>query len=292
MGPLTNWIAAARPKTLPAAIAPVLVGAAEASRHNGIDGWPVFICLLFALLVQIATNMANDYFDHIRGADTTERIGPERLVASGKIEPKTMLRVALGVFLFAFLIGLTMVAYRGIEMLAVGILAILLGYAYTGGPYPLAYHGLGDVFVIVFFGLVATVGTYYVIQGDLKFEVFLLGLPLGLLANNILVINNYRDKETDEAAGKRTLVVKLGKGFARTQYAWQLVAAYLCVSLYVGATRSFWPCLVFLTLSIGTKLIVDLRKAEGAELNGLLGLSARLLLFFSALLAIGIVFSN
>ncbi len=160
MGPLTNWIAASRPKTLPAAIAPVLVGAAEASLRQDIEAWPVFICLAFALLVQIATNLANDYFDYIRGADTAERIGPERLVSSGKISPVAMRSAAIGLFALAFAIGLTMVSYRGSEMLVIGILAIVFGYAYTGGPYPLAYHGLGDAFVVFFFGIIATAGTY------------------------------------------------------------------------------------------------------------------------------------
>lgn len=291
-GSLTNWIAAARPKTLPAAIAPVLVGTAEASRSGLIEAWPVFICMAFALFVQIATNLANDYFDFKRGADTEDRLGPERLVASGKIAPETMFRVAISLFVLAFVVGLSMVAYRGSEMLIVGVLAIVFGYAYTGGPYPLAYHGLGDVFVIGFFGLVATMGTYYVIVGELSWNTYLLGLPLGLLANNILVVNNYRDKETDEVAGKRTLVVRFGRGFARSQYTWQLIGAYFSLSVYVGLTQSLWACLALLTIPMGTKLIVDLRETEGAALNGLLARSAKLMLVFSALLALGIALSG
>lgn len=292
MGTLANWIAASRPKTLPAAIAPILVGASEAARQHYIEAWPVFICLVFALLIQIATNMANDYFDYIRGADTEERLGPERLVSSGKIQPKVMLKVSVGLFALAFFVGLTMVSYRGSEMLVVGILAIVFGYAYTGGPYPLAYHGLGDVFVVVFFGLVATVGTYYVILGEVTSPVFLLGLPLGLLANNILVVNNYRDLEADEAAGKRTLVVRFGRKFARVQYVCQLMAAYLCVSMYIGLTRSFWAILMLLTIPIGAGLIVAFRSTEGRSLNQLLGKSAQLLMLFSVLLAGGIFLSS
>ena len=291
MGPLANWIAASRPKTLPAAIAPVLVGSAEAARQNDIETWPVFICLVFALLIQIATNMANDYFDYIRGADTEERIGPERLVSSGRILPKAMIRVAVGLFALAFFVGLTMVSYRGGEMLIVGIVAIVFGYGYTGGPYPLAYHGLGDVFVVLFFGIVATVGTYYVIVGDVTSSAFLLGLPLGLLANNVLVVNNYRDLETDETAGKRTLAVRFGRSFARRQYLWQLVAAFLCVSIYLGMTQNFWAALVFLMIPVGAGLVVALRKTEGVALNQLLGKTARLLLLFSILLAGGIFLS-
>ncbi len=291
MGPLANWIEASRPKTLPAAIAPVLVGSAEAARQNDIEAWPVFICLVFALLVQVATNMANDYFDYIRGADTEERVGPERLVSSGKVQPKAMIRVAVGLFALAFFVGLTMVSYRGSEMLIVGILAIVFGYAYTGGPYPLAYHGLGDVFVVFFFGIVATVGTYYVIVGEISSSAFFLGLPLGLLANNILVVNNYRDLETDEAANKRTLVVRYGRSFARSQYLLQLVTAFFCVSIYAGLTRNFWVGLVFLTIPVGTGLMVALRETEGKALNLLLGKTAQLLLLFSVLLAGGIILS-
>ena len=288
---LASWVAAVRPKTLPAAIAPVIVGGAEASRTGVIEAWPVFICLSFAILVQIATNLANDYFDFVKGADTDRRLGPERLVASGKIAPKLMWQAAVGLFLLAFVIGLSMASYRGSEMLIVGVLAIVFGYSYTGGPYPLAYHGLGDVFVIGFFGLVATMGTHYVIVGELSLETFLLGLSLGLLANNILVVNNYRDLETDELAGKRTLVVRWGRGFARSLYSGQLGTAYLSLSLYIVITRSFWPCLAFATIPIGTKLIVELRNTEGAALNALLARSAKLLLIFSALLAAGIVWS-
>jgi len=236
--------------------------------------------------------MANDYFDYIRGADTDERLGPERLVSSGKIPPKTMLMVAVGLFALAFCVGLTMVSYRGSEMLVVGILAIVFGYAYTGGSYPLAYHGLGDIFVIAFFGLVATAGTYYVIVGEVLFPVCLLGLSLGLLANNILVVNNYRDLETDEAAGKRTLVVRFGKGFARGQYLFQLLVAFMSVSLYIGITRNFWPSIVLLTIPMGAGLVVDFRRTEGKALNPFLGKTAQLLLLFSVLLAGGIFLSG
>tara|TARA_B100000900_G_scaffold416199_1_gene449965 strand:- start:8275 stop:9162 length:888 start_codon:yes stop_codon:yes gene_type:complete len=291
MGPLANWIAASRPKTLPAAISPVLVGSAEAAHQNDIETWPVFICLVFALLIQIATNMANDYFDYIRGADTEKRIGPERLVSSGRILPKAMIRVAVGLFALAFLVGLTMVSYRGGEMLIVGIVAIVFGYGYTGGPYPLAYHGLGDVFVVFFFGIVATVGTYYVIVGEVTSSAFLLGLPLGLLANNILVVNNYRDLETDETAGKRTLVVRFGRSFARRQYLLQLVTAFLSVSIYLGMTQNFWVALVFLMIPVGAGLVVAFRKTEGVALNQFLEKTAQLLLLFSILLAGGIFLS-
>ncbi len=288
MGSLAPWIAAARPKTLPAAVSPIMVGTVEAMEQGRIDWFPVFICLGFALFIQIGTNMANDYFDFIKGADTESRLGPERQVAAGKIAPRTMLLVAIAIFIAAFLLGLNLVAYRGWELLVIGVLSIIFGYAYTGGPYPLAYHGLGDIFVIVFFGLVATVGTFYVLTGELTTESCLLGLALGCLANNILVVNNYRDLETDAQAGKRTLVVRLGRNFALKQYRIQFLVAYLMVGCYFVLTEKGWTLLPCLSIPLAWKLGSTLSEAKGYELNGVLAKSAQLLLLFSVLTVIGV----
>lgn len=241
------------------------------------------------MLVQIATNMANDYFDHIRGADTEDRIGPERLVASGKIKPRTMFVVSVVIFAIAFGVGLGLVAYRGWELLIVGVLSIVFGYGYTGGPFPLAYRGLGDVFVILFFGLVATVGTSYVITGEKGWNVALLGLALGLLANNILVVNNYRDLETDEQASKRTLIVRWGRGFGRVQYWTQLLVAFGVFAVYASRVGNAWALLPFLSLPLGIKLAVSLGKTEGVALNGLLAKSAALVLVVGILATSGIL---
>jgi len=279
------WIEAARPKTLPAAVVPILVGSAESLRMGGFVAWPAFICLLFALLVQVGSNLANDYYDHARGADTQERIGPRRLVAAGKILPKAMLTASLAVFLLAFLIGLNLAAYRGWELLAVGVLSILLGYGYTGGPFPLAYRGLGDVFVILFFGFVATMGTIYVLSGALTREAALLGGCLGLLANNILVVNNYRDAQTDLAAGKRTLVARFGLGFGRVQYRVQLMLSFLLLAFYVSRTGVALHALPLLALPVGLWLARKLERSEGAELNGVLAKTAAFLLTLGAVTA-------
>jgi len=213
------WISAARPRTLPAAVAPVLVGSALAGRAGKFDALAASICLVFALLIQIGTNFANDYFDYQHGADTPERIGPRRAVAAGWVTPAAMRRAMGGVFGVAFLVGLTLLAWGGWWLLAIGVACIGCGVAYTGGPYPLGYHGLGDVFVFLFFGLVAVGTTFYVQTGTVTATAMIAAVAIGALATNILVVNNYRDVETDRLAGKRTLVVRFGRHFARTQFA-------------------------------------------------------------------------
>ncbi|MDQ8203764.1 1,4-dihydroxy-2-naphthoate polyprenyltransferase [Pelagicoccus sp. SDUM812003] len=288
---LSDWIDAARPKTLPAAVVPVTVGAAEAYRAGAFALWPTAVCLVFALLVQIATNMANDYYDHIRGADTKDRLGPERLVASGRISPRAMLWASLGVFALAFFIGLNLVAYRDWYLLVVGIVSIVFGYGYTGGPFPLAYRGLGDVFVVLFFGLVATMGTYYVLVGELAISAASLGLAIGLLANNILVVNNYRDRDTDRAARKMTLIARWGLRFGRAQYWSQLAGAAGSLLAYAWLTDSVWALLPLGAFPLGAKLAVDLGRTDGRALNGILAKSAGLVLLVGALLAAGVVLS-
>lgn len=289
---LKDWIEAARPKTLPAAVVPILVGTAEANRLGFFDWWPVAICLVFALLVQIATNMANDYYDHVRGADTKDRLGPERLSASGRIEPRKMLVASLLVFLFAFLVGLNLVAYRDWTLLVVGIVSIVFGYGYTGGPFPLAYRGLGDVFVIIFFGLVATMGTVYVISGQLTLYSAYLGGTLGLLANNILVVNNYRDRDTDKAAGKMTLIARFGRQFGLAQYRIQLLGAFLVYGMYVIGTEIYWHFLPFVALPLGLKLATLLEKTEGTALNSVLAKTAAFLLLVGVLIAAPILIAS
>lgn len=217
--PARIWMEATRPRTLPAAVAPVLVGTALAWRAEAVQ-WPAAAaCLGFALLVQIGTNFANDYYDAQKGADTPERVGPRRAVASGLVKPSVMRAAMIGVFATAFLLGLTLLTYGGWPVLVLGVLSIVCGVAYTGGPYPLAYHGLGDVFVFIFFGLVAVGATAYVQIGELSVAALLAGAGIGALATNILVANNYRDVETDEKAGKRTLLVRWGRPYGRTQFA-------------------------------------------------------------------------
>ncbi|OHE82967.1 MAG: 1,4-dihydroxy-2-naphthoate octaprenyltransferase, partial [Verrucomicrobia bacterium RIFCSPLOWO2_12_FULL_64_8] len=205
------WLSAARPRTLPAAIAPVIVGSAFAWRAGAFDGRAAGICLAFALLVQIGTNFANDYYDFLKGADSAKRVGPRRAVAAGLVEPAVMKRAMILTFGLAFVVGSSLIAWGGWWLVAIGLASIVSGVAYTGGPWPLGYLGLGDLFVFVFFGLVAVGATFYVQAGQVSNDVLHAAAAVGALVTNILLVNNYRDAETDAAAGKRTLVVRFGK---------------------------------------------------------------------------------
>jgi 1,4-dihydroxy-2-naphthoate octaprenyltransferase len=284
------WIEAARPRTLPAAVAPVVVGSALAWHDGAFAAAPAGLCLAFALLVQIGTNFANDYYDFLRGADTAARVGPRRAVAAGLVAPAVMKRAMIAIFGAAFGAGLGLIAWGGPWLLGIGVASILCGLAYTGGPWPLAYHGLGDVFVFLFFGLVAVGGTYFVQAGQLTTDALLAGVPIGLLAANILVVNNYRDMETDAAAGKRTLVVRFGRGAARAQFVGSLLGALLVPVLLLG--RGFAPA-VLLPLALAPVAWTHVRRLQAtappAELIALLGATGRLLGAYAILLAAGMV---
>jgi 1,4-dihydroxy-2-naphthoate polyprenyltransferase len=284
------WIAAARPRTLSAAFAPVLVGSALAWHDGGFNAAAAMLCLGFALLVQIGTNFANDYYDFVRGADTAARVGPRRAVAAGLIAPATMKRAMIAVFVGAFATGLGLVAWGGPWLIAIGVASILCGIAYTGGPWPLAYHGFGDVFVVVFFGLVAVGGTYFVQAGRLTTEALLAGVPIGLLAANILVVNNYRDDETDAAANKRTLVVRFGRGAARAQFALSLAVAFAMPLVFLA--RGYHAgCLLPLALTpIAWTHARRLRESKTpSELIALLGATGKLLALYAVLFGAGLV---
>ena len=283
------WLAAARPRTLPAAIAPVLVGSALAWRDGGFDLRAAGLCLAFALLVQIGTNFANDYYDFVKGADNSARVGPQRAVAAGLIAPATMRAAMWVVFAVAFASGLGLMAWGGPWLLAIGIASIGCGLAYTGGPWPLGYHGLGDVFVFVFFGLVAVGATYFVQTGRVTPEVLFAAVPIGLLTANILVVNNYRDADTDAAAGKRTLVVRLGRGFARAQFGAAFAVALAVPLVLFIQSRNAW-CL--LPLALGPLMRTHARRLRESnspgELIALLGDTGKLLAFYAGLFALGV----
>jgi 1,4-dihydroxy-2-naphthoate octaprenyltransferase len=285
-----HWLEAARPKTLPAAIIPVAVGTALAVAHGAAHYATAAICLAFSLLVQIGTNFANDYFDFVQGADTAERVGPRRAVAAGLIAPRTMLLATWVVLGAAFLVGLLLVRSGGWVLLPIGIVSIICAIAYTGGPFPLGYNGLGDLFVFIFFGLVAVCATFYVQAGHVAPDVISCAAAVGLLAANILVANNYRDVETDAKAGKKTLVVRFGRRFALWQYALSALIALLCppALLLVGYR---WPVLLPLVLvPWGVRLTHRLgRSSEAAEQIALLGATAKFLAVFGALLSAGVI---
>jgi 1,4-dihydroxy-2-naphthoate octaprenyltransferase len=284
------WLAAARPRTLPAAVAPVVVGSALAWRDGAFDGRAAALCLGFALLVQIGTNFANDYYDFVHGADTAARVGPRRAVAAGLVSPATMKTAMVAVFAAAFGCGLGLIAWGGPWLIAVGVASIVCGIAYTGGPWPLGYHGLGDVFVFLFFGLVAVGATYFVQAGNLNAEVFLAAVPVGLLTANILVVNNYRDADTDAAAGKRTLVVRFGRGAARAQFAGSLAVAFLLPVVAAMRDREGWRLLPLLLLPMAWSHGRRLRRGETpAALIALLGDTGRLLALYAVLLGVSLV---
>jgi 1,4-dihydroxy-2-naphthoate octaprenyltransferase len=200
----------------------------------------------------VGTNFANDYYDFFKGADTEERVGPRRAVASGLIAPAVMRRAMIGVFAAAFLVGLTLLGQGGWPLLIIGVASILCGVAYTGGPYPLAYHGWGDVFVFIFFGLVAVGATCFVQMGRLPLEAWLAGAGIGALATNILVANNYRDVETDAKAGKRTLLVRWGRGYGRVQFA----AAHLIAAAVPAGLAGLGALSVVAGLGLGLASLV------------------------------------
>ena len=284
-----HWIEAARLRTLPAAVIPVMVGTAFAATHRGANYTAAVICLAFALLVQIGTNFANDYYDFVKGADTPARVGPRRAVAAGLIVAQSMRLAMVLVFAAAFFTGLLLLRHGGWILLPIGIVSILCGLAYTGGPWPLGYHGLGDLFVFIFFGLVAVDTTFYVQAGYVTPDVTSCAAAIGLLAANILVPNNYRDVETDAAAGKKTLVVRFGKKFAVWQYGLSAAVALLC-PLALRLDGYGWP--VLLPLGLAPWAVVLTRRLassrEPAEQIALLGDTAKFLTAFGVLLSVGV----
>lgn len=231
---LSHWILAARPKTLPAAVIPVIVGSALAFRYESFLPLPAALCLVFAILIQIGTNFANDYFDWKQGADTKERIGPTRAVASGLVPPMTMLLVAILTLSLAFCFGLLLIHWGGAWLVGIGIASVVCAIAYTAQPIALGYRGLGDLFVVFFFGIVAVCVTVYVQTGFFPVAGWFIGLAIGLLSNNLLVINNYRDLVSDRKSGKRTLVVRFGPEFGeRLVLASILIAGGVAIGLSI-----------------------------------------------------------
>ena len=283
---MSPWILAARPKTLPAAVVPVALGTALAWSDGGFLGFPALVCLVFAVLIQIGANFANDYYDHQKGADTEDRIGPARAVASGWISPPAMRRAMILVFVVAFLVGCLLVPYGGPRLLLIGVLSVLGGIAYTGGPYPLGYNGLGDVFVFAFFGVVATGFTYFVQTQAWTLEVTLLSFIPGALATNLLVVNNLRDIATDRAAGKRTLAVRFGVAAGVAEYTLMWLLA-LGSSLALGILRGqpLWV-LPWVLTALAVVHTLQLARAQGRSPGHWLGLLTKTAV---ALLAFGLL---
>ena len=264
-GSLRAWVLAARPATLTAAFVPVAVGTAVAHATKGARLGPALAALFGAFMIQIATNFANDVFDHEKGADTSERLGPTRAVQAGLLTARQVRGGMLATILLAVLAGLYLARVGGWPIVVIGVLSVLSGLAYTGGPYPLGYHGLGDVFVFLFFGLVAVCATFYVQTGTVTVEALIAAVAIGALATNILVVNNYRDVETDRVAGKRTLVVRFGRQTARAQFAFDhaiaLTAPIFLAARGVAALAMLWlPLAALAAIAVGQ--FVLLKRAE------------------------------
>ena len=291
------WLLASRPATLPAATVPVFVGLGAALSDGATFRPLVFIITLFsALLIQIGTNFANDYSDFHRGADHEGRLGPLRVTQSGLISHDDVRRGIFVAFGLASLLGIYLVFIGGWPIIAIGVLSIVCGLAYTGGPWPFGYHALGDVFVFVFFGLVAVMGTAYLQSGVWSSLALAASVPAGLLVTNILVINNLRDLPTDSAAGKHTLAVRIGDRATRGQYALFTAIAYAVPAIlgFQGIVpQRRWLLLPLLTLPLAFSLVrTVVGGLSGRELNPMLRRTGLLLLSFGLLFSIGLVLAQ
>ena len=293
LSPLRLWLVAARPRTLPAAVAPVLVGTALAGLDDVFHPLRFACAVIGSVFIQVGTNLANDYSDARRGADTEDRLGPVRVTAGGLMPPRQVLVGTWVAFGIAVAAGAYLVAVAGWELLLVGAASIAAGVLYTGGPRPYGYEGLGEIFVFLFFGVVAVVGSFYVQVERLRWEAFALAVPVGLLAAAILVVNNVRDIETDRRAGKRTVAVRLGRLRARRLYAAMLVLAYLSpIVIWAAGGLSYCILLPILSIPLAIPLARTVgSRTDGASLNEALAGTGRLLAVFSLLLSVGILLS-
>ena len=287
---LDSWVMAARPRTLPAAVAPVCVGTALAAASGRLAPAPALAALTGALLIQVGVNLANDYFDFVGRVDTADRVGPVRVTQSGRIPPGQVRTAMWAVLGAAGVVGVYLTVVGGWPVALLGAAAVLSALAYSGGPYPLASHGLGDLFVFLFFGPAAVCGTYYVQAGEVNVPVLAASVPVGLLITAILGVNNLRDIETDGRAGKRTLAVMIGPAWSRAQYALLLAGAYGSLPvLYETAGGGLGLALPLLTFPMAVGLVGAVSTALGPGLNRLLAATARLALAYSLLLSVGLL---
>lgn len=288
-GSLRAWVMASRPATLTAAVTPVAVGSACALHVGAFRPGPAVAALFGAVLLQIGSNFANDVFDYEKGADTAERLGPTRAVQAGLVTPRAMRKGMALVFALALAIGVYLTSVAGWPIVVLGIAAMLSAVAYTGGPYPLGYHGLGDLFVLAFFGFAAVCGTVFVQALAVPSIAWLAAVPVGALATNILVVNNLRDRETDVLAGKRTLAVRWGRRGALVEYALLAFVAYLVPASMVAFGLAGLPVLLpWLTAPLAVRLLRRVSADEGRPLNVSLVRTAQLVFLFGMLLALGI----
>ena len=286
---MNHWVLASRLKTLTAAISPVLVGVSLAIHDGEFQLFIAFMTLLAAVLIQIGANFANDVYDFLNGSDREDRLGPTRATQAGLIPPEDMKKGMWLIFALAICVGFYLASIGGWPIVWIGLASIASAIAYTGGPYPLGYHGWADVFVFVFFGIIAVPGTYYLQSGFVSYDSILFGIPLGALSTAILIVNNLRDADTDIKSGKRTLAVRFGKTFVKIEYIIMMVVAF-AIPIYI---LQFWDefslYIILFLLPISIRLIQSLYNETGISLNPVLVNTAQFLFHFSILLSIGLI---
>jgi 1,4-dihydroxy-2-naphthoate octaprenyltransferase len=288
------WVMAARVRTLPAAVAPVLVGTALAGFEGVFHPLRFFAALIGAIFIQVGTNLSNDYSDARRGADAEDRLGPVRVTAGGLVPPSRVLLATYLSFGVAVLAGIYLIVVAGWQLLLVGGASILAGVLYTGGPRPYGYEGLGEVFVFLFFGLVAVAGSYFVQTEHLQWEAFALAVPVGLIAAGILVVNNVRDIDSDRRASKRTLAVRLGRARTRGMFAAIIYLAYVLTPItWIFGPLTAWVLLPWLTIPLAARVVRTVHnRVDGPSLNGALAQTGMLQLAFCVLLSAGLLLSR
>jgi 1,4-dihydroxy-2-naphthoate polyprenyltransferase len=292
--PVKIWLMASRPKTLPAGIAPVLVGTALAGYLHVFHPLRFVAALLGSIFIQVGANLSNDYSDARRGADTEDRLGPVRVTAGGLVPPNQVLIATYITFGLAVLCGVYLIAVAGWQLLLIGVASIAAGVLYTGGPKPYGYEGLGELFVFLFFGIAAVVGSYFAQVQHASWEAFALSVPVGLIASGILVVNNTRDLETDRRANKRTLAVRLGRERSRLMYATMIYISYpLALVCWVFGPLKPWLLLTWLSLPLAAAVVKLVRNhVDGPSLNKALAKTGQLQLVFCVLLCAGILLSR
>jgi 1,4-dihydroxy-2-naphthoate polyprenyltransferase len=288
---IRHWVLAARPKTLAAGVVPVLIGSALAENEPaGVQWWMFVFALVGAVLIQIATNFINDALDFKKGADTAERLGPIRVTQAGLLSANAVMGGAWMCLVGAALCGIPLIYRGGWPMLVIGVTSILAAYAYTGGPYPLAYHGLGELFVMIFFGLVAVGGTFYVHSLQLTQSALVAGFAAGSLSIVLLTINNLRDVDSDRRSNKRTLVVRFGERFARAEIAFFALAPFAAAALIAWMQGRAWLLVTFLALPLAGVVLARVFRSRGAELNRCLAMAGGLQWTYGLLFVLGAIF--
>lgn len=284
------WIQAIRPKSLLVSMAPVLMAVAMASVYVDINWLPAVICLLFAVMAQIVSNLINDYSDGVRGSDK-DRIGPERMVASGKISAKAMLRAVIIMTCLSFILGCTLLYWGGWILLPFGIVIILGALAYSAGPFPLSRHALGDVAVVLFYGIAPVVLTYFILTGGVNYQLFVAGIAIGIVTDNMLIVNNYRDAEQDKSNGKITTVTIFGRPFMKMMYILNPVIAVCLGFIFLNHIIVPWVWLIAVVPYLAYSVMVSKKfaKYKGSEFNKLIGMSSLGAILFALTVVVTII---